>query len=358
MKACVAIALSGGVDSTAAALLLKDDGYQVIGVTMRTWSRVVGKEGPSFSGCQQPQDEDDARRVAQALDIPFHVIDMTREYRAEVIDYLSQEYLAGRTPNPCVRCNQRVKFGALLDEVRNLGVEPDYLATGHYARVEYDATRCRYILKKAKDAAKDQSYFLSSLSQDQLARSLFPLGERTKTEARSLAASLGLGLENRRESQDFAADYSPVRAAAEPGPIVNGLGNLLGRHHGIPLYTIGQRRGLGVATGEPLYVTAIDRESNTITVGTREDVYRDELVASQLSWVAVDDLRGPLDVTAKIRYSHGGAGAVITPIGGGKVHARFTEPQMAIAPGQAVVFYDGEEVVGGGIIEASAGHPV
>lgn len=355
MKLRVVVALSGGVDSAAAALLLTEEGHDVTAVTMRTWA---DGDGSHSFGCHGPADEEEARRVAQALGIPFHTIDVTHEFESEVIDYFRHEYLSGRTPNPCIRCNRRIKFGALVDKVRDHGIEFDCFATGHYARVHYDVVRRRYVLRKASDNSKDQSYFLFSLSQGQLARALFPLGAHTKEEARALVSRLGLGLENRTESQDFAAShYAPVFAAAAPGPVVNTRGDVLGRHHGIAFYTVGQRKGLGIATGQPLYVARIDRDTNTITVGTREDVYCDELVASDLNWVALDGLHRPLQVRAKIRHSHGEAHAVAAPLDEDRIGVRFSEPQMAIAPGQAVVLYQGEQVLAGGVIESSTSHP-
>lgn len=355
MSRRVVVAMSGGVDSSVAAALLKEESYEVIGVTMKTWSEEVPHGEMARLSCYGPGDEEDARMVAQILEIPFYTLDVTQEYKAEVIDYLCQEYSLGRTPNPCIRCNRRVKFEALTNKVRSLGIEFDYFATGHYARVEYKESKQRYVLKKARDTTKDQSYSLFSLSQEQLGCSLFPLGDHTKKDAKRMASHFGLGVDNKPESQDFiAGDYSSLLGAAQPGPILNRQGNVLGRHQGIPFYTIGQRKGLGISAGEPLYVTSISRENNAIVVGTKEDVYADELIASELNWVAIQGLRQPLEVKAKIRYLHQGAGAVITPLDDGEVCVKFEEPQMAIAPGQAVVFYQGEEVLGGGIIERSA----
>ncbi|MBE0415585.1 MAG: tRNA 2-thiouridine(34) synthase MnmA [Dehalococcoidia bacterium] len=357
MGNCVAVAMSGGVDSSVAAALLKEKGYQVIGVTMKTWAGEAIHGERAHHGCYGPGEEadiEDAREVARILGIPFYIFDIRREYKAEVVDYFCQEYLSGKTPNPCVRCNRKVKFGALIKKVESSGIEFDHFATGHYARVEYNRSRHRYLLKKAKDIMKDQTYFLFSLSQGQLGRCLFPLGNYTKEEVRRIASDFGLGVDNKPESQNFiAGGYSHLLGAAPPGPILNKHGKVLGEHRGIPFYTIGQRKGLGISAGEPLYVTGIDRKKNAIVVGTKEEVYGDELIASELNWIAMEGLRQPIEVKAKIRYLHKEAEAVITPLDEGKVYVKFGEPQMAIAPGQAVVFYQGGEVLGGGVIESA-----
>jgi tRNA-specific 2-thiouridylase len=287
------------------------------------------------------------------LGIPFYAFDLRQEYKTEVLDYFCHEYLSGRTPNPCIRCNRRVKLDALLEKARDRGIEFDYFATGHYVRAEHDESKSRYLLKKAKDVAKDQSYFLFALSQEQLSNSLFPLGSYTKDEVRKMAKDLELGIDDKPESQDFfAGDYSSLLGkVVKPGPILNKEGEILGEHRGIPFYTIGQRKGLGISSKEPLYVTAIDQEKNIIVVGPKEEAYGDELVATELNWVAIEELRQPIDVKAKIRYLHKEAEAMVIPLDEDKVHVKFKEPQMAIAPGQAVVFYDGDTVIGGGTIE-------
>ena len=352
----VAVALSGGVDSSVAAALLQEKGHEVTGVTMKVWDGEVLPGDETRHSCYGPGEEEDiedARRVTQSLGIPFYIFDLRQEYKAEVLDYSCHEYLLGRTPNPCVRCNRRVKFDALLKKARDNGLEFDYFATGHYARVEYDESERRYLLKKARDITKDQSYFLLSLSQEQLGRCLFPLGDYTKEEVRKMARALGLGVEDKPESQNFVAGgYSSlVRAVAKPGPILNNQGGILGEHRGIPFYTIGQRKGLGISAKEPLYVTAIDQERNAIVMGTKEELSGDELIASELNWIAIERLWQPIEVKAKIRYRHKEAEAIINSLDEDKVHVKFKEPQIAIAPGQAVVFYDGDMVVGGGMIE-------
>ncbi|MDO9575867.1 MAG: tRNA 2-thiouridine(34) synthase MnmA [bacterium] len=352
----VVVAMSGGVDSSVAAVLLKEEGYEVVGITMKIWDgKTLGKEGVHHA-CYGPgeiEDIEEARKVAKILGIPFYCFDLIQKYKTDVLDYFFNEYLSGRTPNPCVVCNRKVKFGALVERARADGIKFDYFATGHYARVEYDKTRGRYLLKKARDLNKDQSYFLYSLSQEQLGYSLFPLGGYTKEEVRKIARDSRLGIDDKPESQDFiAGGYSSfLEAEAQPGPILNKQEEILGEHRGIPFYTVGQRKGLRISTGEPLYVTAIDPRRNAIVVGIKEDVFGDELIASELNWIAIKELNQPLEVEAKIRYLHKEAEAEVIPLDEEKVYIKFREPQMAITPGQAVVFYNGDGVIGGGIIE-------
>ncbi len=354
--------MSGGVDSSITAALLKEKGYEVIGITMRIWGgEALNTEG-THHGCYGPWEDkniEDARKVTQILGIPFYIFDLREEYKIEVLDYFRREYLLGRTPNPCVRCNRRVKFDALVKKAWESGIGFDYFATGHYVQVEYDRSKQRYLLKKARDLKKDQSYFLFSLSQEQLSRSLFPLGNYLKEDVRGMARSMELGISDKPESQDFATGDYPflfhnthtMEAGTRPGPILDRQGHILGEHHGIPFYTIGQRKGLGISSGERLYVTAIYPEKNTIVVGTKREVYGDNLIASGLNWITIGELRQPIEIKAKIRYLHKEAEAVVTPLGGDKACVKFKEPQMAITPGQAIVFYDGDIVVGGGTIE-------
>jgi len=349
------VAMSGGVDSSVAAALLKEQGYTVIGAAMRIWGGEAVSGEVGHRGCYGPEKErdvEDARRVAELLGIPFHVLDLKKQFKSQVLDYSRREYLSGRTPNPCVRCNRKVKFEALAGKARGNGIEFDCFATGHYARVEYDRNRHRHLLKKARDSRKDQSYFLFSLSQKQLGRSLFPIGEHTKEEVREMASSFGLNINDKRESQDFiAAGYASLMTGdGQPGPIVDKQGNVLGRHEGIPFYTIGQRKGLGISAAEPLYVVNIDAQKNTIVAGSKEDLYGTELIASDLNWIA-DRPTKPIRAKARIRYRHREAAAIITPLNDGRVSVKFEQPQTAITPGQAVVLYDGAVVVGGGTIE-------
>ncbi len=351
----VVIGMSGGVDSSVAAALIKAEDDEVSGVTMRIWDGETPAGEVTRHGCYgagEVEDIEDARRVAGILGIPFHVFDLRQEYQAEVLDYFHHEYLSGRTPNPCFRCNHRVKFGALLRKVQDSGMEFDYFATGHYARVDYDETTHRYRLKKARDLNKDQTYFMASLSQEQLGGSLFPLGSYTKEEVRKLATDFGLEVATKPESQDFiSGGYSCLVTDAEPGTIQDKEGNILGEHRGIPFYTIGQRKGLSISAREPLYVTTIDPERNTITVGSQADLYRDELTAGGLNWIAIAELEQPMSIKARIRYRHEESAALVTPLGKDRVQVKFRQPQKAITPGQTVVFYDDDIVVGAGTIE-------
>lgn len=351
----VVVAMSGGVDSSVAAALLKEQGHRVTGVSMKIWDGAnvpIPVKRHACYGPDEAEDIEDARIVARVLGIDFHVFDLRQEYQAEVLDYFRREYRSGRTPNPCLRCNHRIKFDALLNHTRANGIEFDYFATGHYARVGYDETGRRYLLRKAIDTAKDQSYFLTFLSQEQLADSLFPVGGYTKAEVRQLAADYALPVHRKPESQDFiAGDYISMVGAALPGPLLDNRNNVLGEHRGITNYTIGQRKGLGVSAGQPLYVTDIDSEKNTVIVGSREELYWDELVAGGLNWIAFEKLEEPLEVGVRIRHGAAEAAALVTPVTEDMVYVKFCQPQLAITPGQAVVFYRGDVVLGGGTIE-------
>jgi len=351
----VAVALSGGVDSAVAAALLKKEGYQVIGLTMKTWR---GGEAPAtrHHACYGPGEEkaiDQAQRVAKRLQIPLYVFDLSEEYEAEVLNYFRREYQRGRTPNPCVKCNKQLKFKILLEKARSQGVEFEHFASGHYARVEYNPDTNRYILKTARDKAKDQSYFLFALSQEQLGHLLLPLGDYFKSEVREMARVFELPVEL-TESQDFAeGGYLWLFDELRPGPVLDGEGNLLGMHRGLPSYTIGQRRGLGIAAGKPLYVTRIDPERNALIVGSRDEIYSRGLIASGVNWIAMERLEQPLRARVKIRYKHEGAEALLIPLEDDGVRVEFDRPQPAVTPGQAAVFYQGEVVLGGGMIEGT-----
>ena len=352
----VIVGMSGGVDSSVAAALLKEEGYEVTGVTMKIWDGgTISKEGARHA-CYGPGEEEDikdAQKVAQILGIPFYIFDLKQEYKTFVLDYFSHEYLSGRTPNPCIRCNQQVKFGAMVKKIYDSGIKFDYFATGHYIRVEYDKVGHQYLLKKAKDLKKDQSYFLYSLSQEQLGHILFPIGDYTKEEVKKIARNLELGIDNKPESQDFiAGGYSFLfNKVTRSGPILDQQGKILGRHKGIPFYTIGQRKGLGISSGERLYVTAIDPKRNAIVVGKKEDLLGDKLIASDLNWIDIKKIEKSIKVKAKIRYRHKEAEVEIIHLDKEKISVKFREPQIAITPGQAIVFYDGDIVVGGGVIE-------
>jgi tRNA-specific 2-thiouridylase len=355
----VVVAMSGGVDSSVAAALLREEGYDVIGATMQIWPRAKEPDGSHDSGgCCGLSAVQDARKVARKLGIPHYVINFRDIFARKVIADFCQEYGRGRTPNPCIRCNQFIKFGALLERARQMGA--DSIATGHYARVERDGRAGRYLLKKGVDQDKDQSYFLCQLTREQLSHTLFPVGSLTKERVREIAGQLGLPVAAKPGSQEicfipdgdypgFLKDYIPQ--AATPGPIIDECGHILGQHRGIMFYTIGQRQGLGIAAREPLYVTTIEPDRNTVAVGTREAVYGRELTAADMNWIAMDCPTHPITVKAKVRYRHPEAEAVVNPRQDGSVQVKFTEPQMSITPGQAIVFYDGDVVVGGGTIK-------
>lgn len=345
----IVVAMSGGVDSSVAAALLKEEGHDVIGATMQILP----------SDRQGRHTLIDAQHVARKLGIPHYVLDFRDIFARLVIADFCQEYRLGRTPNPCIRCNQYIKFGALLERAREM--DADFIATGHHAKVELDEATGTYLLKKGADSLKDQSYFLCHLTQEQLQHTMFPIGNLTKDRAREIASELNLPVAAKPESQEicfipdndyqaFLKNYLP--GAAEPGPILDQKGNILGRHQGIMSYTIGQRQGLGIAAEEPLYVTAIEPDRNAVVVGTREQTYGRELIASSLNWLAIARPGHPIRVKARVRYRHPEAEAVVTPVDGDCVQVKFAKPQMAIAPGQTIAFYDGDAVIGGGTINS------
>ncbi len=352
----IAVGMSGGVDSSVAAALLREQGFRVIGLTMAIWDDSVSLPEESLRhACWGPGEEEEietARRVAAQIGIPFHVVDLRETYRAEIIEHVRREYLAGRTPNPCVRCNHRVKFGVLLEQAHRSGLSFDRFATGHYARII--EKNGRLFLAKAIDHTKDQSYFLAFLPAARLRHLMFPLGEKKKSEVRKIATKLGLPVANRAESQDFigTGDYSVLFSPDEalPGDIVDETGKVLGRHRGIVHYTVGQRRGIGVATGKPCYVLAIDATHNRIVVGPKHRLLGRGFEGTQVNWlVSPSSLR--FLAAVRIRNTHREAPALVT-VGDDRIAVRFNEPQLAITPGQAAVLYDEEErVLGGAIIE-------
>jgi tRNA-specific 2-thiouridylase len=355
----VVVAMSGGVDSSVAALLLKERGYDVTGVTMNLFSlpRELCRSEELRSCCGWKAVED-AHRVAMDLGVPHLVVDLRREFEAAVIADFGREYSRGRTPNPCIRCNERVKFGLLLDKARRLGA--GMIATGHHARVIKRPGGDGCQLKKGKDRSKDQSYFLYRLRQAQLTRILMPVGDFTKAEVREMARRCGLPVAEKRESQEICfaplGDYPEFLAgraprAFQPGPIESPDGRVLGAHGGIGHYTIGQRRGLGISAPQPLYVITIEAARNAVIVGGEADLRRRGLLASEVRWIDGRPLQEPIEVRAKIRYKHKAAGARIVPLSGRRVRVDFDRPQRAITPGQSVVFYRRDVVLGGGIIE-------
>jgi tRNA-specific 2-thiouridylase len=355
----VAVGLSGGVDSAVAAHLLLRDGHEVTGVLMKLWPGAEAK-APAKSACYGPDEAGDIRAATQVcarLAIPLHVLDCSKDYQDLVLRFVREAYAAGRTPNPCVRCNQLVKFGVLPEAARAAGLVFDRFATGHYARVGHDGRLGRFLLNRAADKAKDQSYFLYRLGQRQLASVLFPLGGLTKARVRATAREAGLEVHDRPESQDFyGGDLAEiVGPGAGEGDILDRAGRVLGRHRGIHLYTIGQRKGLGLASPVPLYVIAIDAAANRLIVGPEEETFRRAAVVGDCVWGPFEALSAPDAVEVKVRSAARPAAAVITPLEGGRrCRVEFTEPVAAVAPGQAAVFYDGDMVVGGGAIESAA----
>ncbi|MBQ6622830.1 MAG: tRNA 2-thiouridine(34) synthase MnmA [Mogibacterium sp.] len=350
------IAMSGGVDSSVAAWLVRASGDETAGAVMRLYDPERSSE-PDQTKCGSSAGIEDARAAAGQLGIPFYVCDFREVFREEVIGYFVRSYELGQTPNPCVECNRRMKFGRLLQFADELGY--DRIATGHYAVIEHDAAAGRYLLRKAIDPAKDQSYVLSALTQEQLSRTVFPLGGYTKPEIRAIAAELGLITASKKESQDicFVPDGDYVKFIQEytgrqypPGDFVDREGHVLGRHRGIIRYTIGQRKGLGLALKKPQYVTALDIPGNRVLLGDNEQLFTRDFEADRFNWIATAPPAGDLRACARIRYKHREAPATVHPLSETRVHITFDEPQRAITPGQTVVLYDGDLVVGGGTI--------
>ncbi len=359
MNKKVMLGMSGGVDSSVAAAVLLEKGYEVIGVTMQIWPDMEEEHKKTEGGCCSLSAVDDARRVANKLGIPYYVLNFKDIFEDKVINYFKAEYLKGRTPNPCVACNRYVKFEAMLDKAVSMGI--DRVATGHYAKIEHDEKLDRYLLKKSVTDAKDQTYALYNLSQYQLSRTLMPIGDYTKDRVREIAREIGLSVASKPDSQEICFvddnDYGGyiernTDADIRPGNFVDPDGNVLGKHKGIIHYTIGQRKGLGIAFGRPKYVVDINVAKNEVVLGNENEVFSGGLTASDLNFISINKLDGEMKVTAKIRYSAKPATAVITPLGNDSVSVRFETPQRAITPGQSVVFYDGDVVVGGGTIDA------
>jgi len=369
----IAVAMSGGVDSSAAAALLKEQGHELIGFTMQLWNQrrgiSVDENGePLPSRCCSLDDVYDARRVAESLGFPFYVLNLEKDFERDVVEPFVQSYLSGETPIPCVACNSRLKFASLDRMAVSLGC--DKVATGHYARVEYDAVADRYRLLRGRNHWKDQSYFLWELNQDQLSRAYFPLGEMTKDEVRGIARNARLYTAEKQESQEicFVPDgkYSEfidryldhegrVEEMPASGEIVSTAGAVMGSHSGIHRYTIGQRRGLGIAHEKPLYVVQIERAKNQIIVGEEKELESTEFIARGVNWVAFDEPSEPVRAQVKVRYRHDPAPATIYRLPDSRACIVFDEPQRAITPGQATIFYNGDEVVGGGWIVRDTG---
>ncbi len=365
----IAVAMSGGVDSSAVAALLRAQGHSLVGLTLQLWNqrRLSGHAGmpEAVQGrCCSIDDVYDARRVAEQLDIPYYVVNQQDRFEDEVVKPFVAEYLAGRTPIPCTLCNNHLKFDSLLTTARQIGAER--IATGHYARNHFDPIRKRWILSRPADHSKDQTYFLFGLTQDQLARTLFPLGEMQKPAVRVMASEAGLNVAAKPDSQEICfipgGDYNTFLKAYldeqnqplpdSSGELVSTSGEVIGHHQGIQSFTVGQRKGLGLTSPEPLYVLNIHPDSHQVTVGADSDLFSRDLYADRLNWISVPDLYpgDQLRVTVKIRHRHTPAPATLTAAGPGRIHARFDEPQRAITPGQSAVFYQNDEVVGGGWI--------
>jgi tRNA-specific 2-thiouridylase len=363
----IAVAMSGGVDSSTVAAMLRTEGHNVIGLTMQLWNqrRLAGREGmpEQVQGrCCSLDDVYDARRVAQAIGIPYYVVNHEERFEREVVQPFVQEYLSGRTPIPCSLCNNHLKFDQLLMVARQIGA--DTLATGHYARVEFDEARERWLLKRPVDVAKDQTYFLFGLTQEQLSRTIFPLGGITKPAVRELARAQGLAIAEKPDSQEicfvpggdykrFLDAYLAEQGESLPdtsGELVTTDGRVIGEHDGIHNFTVGQRKGLGVATGSPLYVIQIKGDAGQVVVGSSEELYSKTLRARRVNLIAVGEIDKHMRVSVKIRHRHEPAAATLEHSGDDEILLTFDEPQRAVTPGQAAVFYDGDLVVGGGWI--------
>lgn len=354
-KERVLVGISGGVDSALCANLLQDEGYEVVCAMMKIYDGAqISNAQNSCYGTDKSQDIEDARKICEKLGVEFHLIDCTQDFQELVFDEFRNEYLSGRTPNPCVMCNSKVKFGAFIERVRAQGIKFDKFATGHYARIEFDENSGRYILKRGKNEKKDQSYFLYRLKQEQLAKILFPLGGYEKQETRDMAQEKEIVVAKKPDSQDFFDGNMTELFGVKPevGNIVDSKGKILGQHEGIFNYTIGQRKGLKVAYSEPLYVLELNKEKNEVIAGIKSETYFRGLYADDMNWIAFDDLEGEIKAKCKIRSAGSMIDCTVKKSQEG-AEVIFDEPQASIAPSQAVVFYDGDIVLGGGTITSS-----
>jgi tRNA-uridine 2-sulfurtransferase len=354
-KTRVVVGMSGGVDSSATAALLLEQGFDVVGITLKLWPQDCVSRAEDK--CCGPQAVMDARSVCHKLGIPYYLIDEAAEFQTRVIRYFAEEYKAGRTPNPCVMCNQNLKFGRLIERADQLGAQ--YIATGHFARLEKSADGSRTLLRRGRDLRKDQSYFLFSLRQPQLARAMFPLGQKTKSDTREVARHCQLKTADKEESMEICFvpdnDYGRFLQQAKlvqkhRGEIVDVQGRVLGHHDGIEFFTIGQRKGLGISAPKPLYVIELDAATNRVVVGDDAALERDEFTAERCNWIPFEAPTGPLEALVKIRYNHPGTPGTITPLPDGRVRVKLHTPQRAITAGQAAVFYQDDLVLGGGWI--------
>lgn len=352
----ILVGMSGGVDSSVTALLLKEQGHEVIGATMSIWGKgdklITGNKNACY-GPDEKEDIEEAKRICKEINIPFHVFDCVEQYEKIVLENFKEEYLSGRTPNPCIWCNSLIKFDVLPFLARKSGIVFDKFATGHYARLEYNKEQERYILKKGINPQKDQSYFIYRLKQEQLANILLPLGDYTKEQIRNIAKEKGLTVADKPDSQDFySGNYNELLEISEKkGNIIDKGGNILGTHNGIWNFTIGQRKGIGVSASEPLYVIDLKKKTNEVVVGFADSTFKKSLIAKDLNWLSVDGLNSERKAKAKIRSAQTETEVIIKPINDQAVEVHFEDAQKSIAIGQSIVFYEDDTVLGGGIIE-------